>query len=66
MTHVFRTKENPQANGRQPIVGEFQYTLTFPLEDGSILKVLFGKEGMRNLRNVVLSELCDDETADGN
>jgi hypothetical protein len=61
----FRTKDHPQANGKKAQYGDVEYRLTFPLEDGTDLFVVCGKEGMRNLRNVVLAELCDDETVTG-
>jgi hypothetical protein len=63
---TFITRDHPEANGRRPVFGEFSYAITFPLEDGSTLRVKVGAEGMRHLRNVVLAELCDDETAGGN
>lgn len=63
---VFKTRDNPTANDKQPKIGDVQYDVWFPLENGEELHVLLGEEGMRNLRNVVLAELCDDELVTGN
>lgn len=57
---VYRTKDHPAANGRQPVVGEQAWTLTFPLEDGTPLTVLVGKTGWAALLNMAHQEVADD------
>lgn len=63
---VFKTKDHPEANGRKPEKGDVQYDLRFPLEDGTKLHVLMGREGIKRVQTVVLEELADDELVTGN
>lgn len=63
---VFRAKSDREANGRKPIAGDLRYTLSFPLDDGRTLEVQLGPDDMRNVRNVVLQEMIEDEKAGGN
>jgi len=56
----YRTKDHPEANGRQPIAGEHAWTFTFPIEDGSTLTVHVGKKGRAALLNMANQEAADD------
>jgi hypothetical protein len=63
---VFKTRDHPEANGKEAQKGDVQYDLYFPLEDGTKLHVLMGREGMKHVQTVVLEELADDELVTGN
>lgn len=39
-----RTIDHPEANGRKPQAGDQGYTLIFPLEDGSSLRLTMGRQ----------------------
>lgn len=55
-----RTKDHPQANGRQAQFGEQQWAFTFPLEDGSTLTVLAGRECRERFKAMLEQEELDD------
>lgn len=46
---VFRTDSHPAANGRIPAEGEKLWAIRFPLEDGRILEVQTGWDGLSGL-----------------
>lgn len=58
-TYRFRTKDHPEAEGRQPNCGDVDYPLTFPLEWGRTLVVRLGQSGFDSL-----CELIDRMRAD--
>lgn len=58
---VYRTKDHPEANGRKAQIGEQQWVLTFPIDDGRTLRVLVGKAGHAALRGMLIQEMVDDE-----
>ncbi len=49
----FKTKDHPEANGRQPKPGEIGYRFFFPLEDGNVLVVHTGEVGKNALAEVL-------------
>lgn len=57
----FRDKTDPEANGRKPQPGESRYTVKFPLEDGSELRVYMGREGVSHLRKVIMDQFLDEQ-----
>lgn len=56
----YRTKDHPEANGRKAVRGEQQWIFTFPLEDGSVLKVLTGRDGRNRFKAMIEQEEIDD------
>lgn len=56
MTHEFRCKDDPEANGRVPLKGEQRFSLLFPLENGDSLNVHMGQESM-NYFNTFLAQM---------
>ncbi len=62
----FRTKGDPEANGRAPQKGDQRFSLKFPLEDGRELIVHEGREGMNHFAKMIGQMMVDDqEEADG-
>ena len=59
----FRTKDDPEANGRKPLKGEQRFSLTFPLEDGSSLIIHMGKESMNYFESFLAQMMFDDAEA---
>jgi hypothetical protein len=57
---TMRCKDDPEANGRTPQVGEQQFTLTFPLENGEDLKLFMGREGMNHFMGMISQMVYDD------
>lgn len=57
----FRDRSHPNANGRTAQPGEAGYTVWFPLDDGRKLEVLLGREGIANLRKVIMDQFMDEE-----
>lgn len=55
----FRTLDHPEANGRKPLVGETQYPLRFPLEDGRELVLNIGEKGFQILTNLLIDMLSN-------
>lgn len=64
MTHEFKTKDHPEANGRKAKAGEQEYVATFPLEDGSFLRVRMGQEGFNNTTNLLTDMLTNAPSHD--
>lgn len=60
MKQEFFTKDHPEANGRTPQSGEHEYTLTFPLADGSSLYIRCGEESLDKFREFLGSMSLDD------
>ena len=58
---VFRTSDHPEANGRTPRLGEQEWRLHFPLEDGRTLWLNVGTVGHHALRDMLIQEMTDDE-----
>ncbi len=56
----FKCKDDPEANGRVPQIGEQRFTLTFPLETGDDLKVHMGREGMNHFESFIAQLMVDD------
>lgn len=56
----FRTRDHPMANGRRPERGEDGWIFSFPLEDGTTLKVQAGKVGREALIGMLNEEATDD------
>lgn len=57
---LLKTKDCPDANGRQPLHGEYKWTFNFPLENGDTLYLEMGNEGRDNLRHIIVDEMIDD------
>lgn len=53
----FRTKDHPQANGREALLGERAFPLHFPLEDGSELVVHMGQKGFDSITQLLFDML---------
>ena len=50
----FTGHDHPEANGKQPSPGAFEWTFSFTLEDGRTLKVHVGEKGFRAFENMFL------------
>ncbi len=61
---IARTQCHPEANGRVGIKGEYKWTFTFTLEDGSVLDIEIGREAHDDFRGFVLREEIDDAADD--
>lgn len=59
MSMQFRTKCHPESNGKTPEPNSHEYTLTFPLEDGSSLTVKMGQGGFDHFSQFILDMLAD-------
>jgi hypothetical protein len=57
---IFRAKDHPEANGRTPKSGEHAYTFTFPLENGTDLKIECGEETLHRFSDMLGRMLIDD------
>ena len=57
----YRCKDDPEANGRIPAIGEQRFTLLFPLENGEELKLHMGREGMNHFESFIAQMMVDDE-----
>jgi hypothetical protein len=57
-----RTRDHPEAAGRQPQAGESAWVFELPLEDGRVLRVETGREGHDALRRMIFAEAIDDAT----
>ena len=57
----FRCKDDPEANGRKPKIGEQRFTLLFPLENGEDLKLHMGREGMNYFETFIAQMMIDDD-----
>ncbi len=59
-TIYLRTIDHPEANGRQPKAGEKGYTLIFPLEDGTVLRVGMGSGSFGLFADFIACSMVDD------
>jgi hypothetical protein len=57
-----RCKDDPEALGRKPKIGEQRFTLTFPLENGDSLKLHMGREGMNYFETFIAQVMIDDHS----
>lgn len=57
---TYRTRCHPEANGRVPVKGEYEWDFTFTLENGSLLIIKMGREGHDDFRGFILREEMDD------
>ncbi len=53
MNYRFKTKCCPDANGREPIVGESMFFLTFTTDEGAELTIEMGRQGWENFREMI-------------
>lgn len=60
MIYRFKTKDCPDANGRQPLSGEQKWTAYFPAEDGGRVYIEMGEEGRAALLKMFDMEEADD------
>lgn len=56
----YKTDDCPDANGRQPLVGELKWTLSFRLEDGTKLELQIGEKCRRAFKAMLAQEEIDD------
>lgn len=64
-TLEYRCKDDPEANGRTPQRGEQRFAFTFPLEDGSSLRLYIGKETMNHFETFIAQMMVDDAVEEG-
>lgn len=57
---IFTTQCHPEANGRQPEIGDTQWLPTFTLEDGRVLQIRMGRQGYEAFRKIFLQMDADD------
>lgn len=62
MVIEFKCKDDPEANGRTPLIGEQRFSLLFPLENGDDLKIQMGKESMNHFETFIAQMMIDDST----
>ena len=55
----FKTKDHPEANGRQPKNGESQWTPHFPLENGDVLYLHIGEHSRNIMFGMMIAEAKD-------
>ena len=55
----FRTRDDPEANGRKPKIGDERWTVTLPLDDGSDLIVRMGRESRDMIFGMMIAD-CHD------
>lgn len=60
-----KTKDCPDANGRQPLAGELKFTLKFPLEDGSYLFIEISEKELDGFRTMLKEHDSDYPTTAG-
>lgn len=60
MIYRFKTKDCPDANGRQPQFGEQKWTLNFPTEDGGRVFIEMGNKGREAILTMLAQEDSDD------
>ena len=56
----YRCKDYPEANGRNPTIGEQGFTLKFPLENGDDLILKCGKETFDRFAEMIGRMIVDD------
>lgn len=59
MNVIFRTLDHPECNGRKPQIGEQEYTLRFPTEDGKIIIIKMGQKGFDIVTNHLMDMLSN-------
>jgi hypothetical protein len=59
--YKFRTKDHPEANGRQAEHGDLQWVLKFPLDGGGTLLLEIGANAMQSFVSIL-----DQARKDGN
>lgn len=62
MIYRFKTKDCPDANGRQPESGDQKWTVYFPTEDGGRVYIEMGKSGREAMLSMLKQEEIDDAT----
>jgi hypothetical protein len=55
----FKTKDHPEANGRQPKNGESKWTPHFPLENGDVLYLSMGEHSRNTMFGMMIAEAKD-------
>ena len=61
---VVLTQDHPGANGRTPQSGDREYSMTFTLEDGSVLTVKMGEPGWQIITNMMVDMLAESPSYD--
>lgn len=59
-TLEYRTKDDPQANGRKVEEGDVRYTFSFELENGDLLLVYTGEKGIEAFKRMLFEMQVDD------
>lgn len=59
MNLIYKTKDHPEANGREPQSGDSAFRLSFPLENGDQLFVHMGRAGFEQIAQFILDEMAD-------
>lgn len=54
--HSFKTRGHPEANGRIPQPGDVEWKIRLPLEDGTTLEILLGRDDFEHLRTIIYAE----------
>ncbi len=57
----FKTKDHPEANGRQPKFGESSWSPYFPLENGDVLHLHLGQIGRDTMFGMLIAECKDSK-----
>lgn len=55
-----KCKDDPEAEGKVPKVGDTRYTLIFPLEYGNELKLHLGQESFNHFVEFITQMVIDD------
>ncbi len=55
----FKTRDDPEANGRKPVRGDERWTVTLPLEDGSELILRMGRTSRDTIFGMMIAD-CHD------
>lgn len=50
---ILRTHDHPEAGGRQPQHAEVGWTVRMTLEDGKVLDLKMGQDGLDNLERII-------------
>jgi hypothetical protein len=54
-----RTKDDPEANGRQPRYGDERWTINMPLENGEILYIEMGRKSRDVIFGMLIADCVD-------
>lgn len=60
----YRCKDDPEANGRKPLIGEQRFSLKFPLENEQDLVLHCGKETFDRFAGMIGEMMVDDDKED--